>query len=59
MDDRVGSLAVGKDADIVLYRGDPLQITSPVEMVFIEGQLVYEREAFDPSYSNLTIGGER
>ena len=59
VDDRVGSLAVGKDADIVLYRGDPLQITSPVEMVFIEGQLVYEREAFDPSYSNLTIGGER
>jgi len=59
VDDRVGSLAVGKDADIVLYRGDPLQITSPVEMVFIEGQLAFEREAFDPSYTNLKIGGER
>ena len=59
VDDRVGSLTVGKDADIVLYRGDPLQITSPVEMVFIEGRLVFEREAFDPSYTNLKIGGER
>jgi len=59
VDDRVGSLAVGKDADIVLYRGDPLEITSPVEMVFIEGRLVYEREAFDPSYSNMMIGGGR
>jgi len=57
VDDRVGSLAIGKDADIVLYRGDPLEITSPVEMVFIEGRLVYQKRAFDSSYSNLKIGG--
>lgn len=57
VDDRVGSLAVGKDADIVLYRGDPLEITSPVERVFIDGRLVYEKELFDSSYSNLKIGG--
>lgn len=57
VDDRLGSLAVGKDADIVLYRGDPLEITTPVEKVFIGGRLVYERGPFDPTYHNLGKGG--
>jgi imidazolonepropionase-like amidohydrolase len=57
VDDRIGSLAEGKDADIVLYRGDPLEITSPVEKVFIGGRLVFEKSAFDPTYSILKIGG--
>jgi len=55
--ERVGSLAPGKDADIVLYRGDPLEITSPVEMVFIEGRLVFQRRPFDSSYTSLERGG--
>ena len=53
VDDRIGSLAAGKDADVVLYAGDPLEITSPVEKAFIGGRLVYERETFDPTYHNL------
>jgi imidazolonepropionase-like amidohydrolase len=53
VDDRIGSLAVGKDADIVLYRGDPLEITSPVEKAFIGGRLVFERKSFDPTYHNM------
>jgi imidazolonepropionase-like amidohydrolase len=53
VDDRIGSLAVGKDADIVLYRGDPLEITSPVDRVFISGRLVYEKKPFDPAYHNM------
>jgi imidazolonepropionase-like amidohydrolase len=53
VDDRLGSLTAGKDADIVLYRGDPLQITSPVEKAFISGRLVYERQPFNPTYHNL------
>jgi len=57
VDDRIGSLAVGKDADVVLYRGDPLEIASPVEMVFIDGRLVYEREPFDPTYHTMKRGG--
>jgi imidazolonepropionase-like amidohydrolase len=57
VDDRIGSLATGKDADIVLYRGDPLEITSPVEMVFIDGVMVFEREEFDPTYHNMKKGG--
>jgi imidazolonepropionase-like amidohydrolase len=39
--DRVGRLERGLDADLVLWSGDPLDLTSRVEMVFIEGQKVY------------------
>ena len=35
--DRVGSLEVGKDADIVLYNGDPLNIMNKPETVIISG----------------------
>ncbi|MBS3782077.1 MAG: amidohydrolase [Candidatus Thermoplasmatota archaeon] len=37
IDHRVGSLEKGKDADIVVLDGDPLEIKSRVEKVFIEG----------------------
>ncbi len=39
--DRVGSLAVGKDADLVLWSGDPLDLQSRALRVWIEGQEVY------------------
>lgn len=35
--DRVGSLTVGKDADIVVYDGDPLDITQRPLAVFMNG----------------------
>jgi imidazolonepropionase-like amidohydrolase len=41
--DRVGSLESGKDADVVLSTGDPLDPRSRVEFVFIDGQLEYSR----------------
>ncbi|HOY26887.1 MAG: amidohydrolase [Thermotogaceae bacterium] len=41
IDDRVGSLEVGKDADIAVWSGHPFQFSSRVEMVFIEGEEVY------------------
>ncbi|OIH97376.1 amidohydrolase [Curtobacterium sp. MCBA15_001] len=39
--DRVGQLAVGHDADLVLWSGDPLDATSRATRVWIEGQQVY------------------
>ena len=42
--DRVGSLEVGKDADVVVYDGDPLDPRSRVEMVLIDGGIEYDRE---------------
>ncbi|HVS62657.1 MAG TPA: amidohydrolase family protein [Thermoanaerobaculia bacterium] len=42
IDDRVGSLEVGKDGDLVLYDGDPFEYTSHVCAVLIEGEVVSE-----------------
>ena len=38
VDHRVGSLEVGKDADLVFFDGDPFEYTSHVCAVIIEGQ---------------------
>ncbi|MBP8613459.1 MAG: amidohydrolase [Firmicutes bacterium] len=38
--DRVGSLEAGKDADFVIWTGHPFKIRSRVEAVFIEGHKV-------------------
>ncbi|HSL69438.1 MAG TPA: amidohydrolase family protein, partial [Longimicrobiales bacterium] len=35
--DRYGSLEVGKDADVVVWSGDPFELTTTVERVFIRG----------------------
>ncbi|ACY48307.1 amidohydrolase family protein [Rhodothermus marinus] len=40
--DRVGSLEPGKDADLVLFDGDPFEYTTHVCGVIIEGELVHE-----------------
>jgi imidazolonepropionase-like amidohydrolase len=42
--DRVGSLAGGKDGDVVLFDGDPFEYTSHVLEVFVNGQLSYQRK---------------
>jgi imidazolonepropionase-like amidohydrolase len=36
--DRVGSLEAGKDADVVVWSGDPFELTTGPEHVFIAGQ---------------------
>ncbi len=40
IDDRVGSLEVGKDGDLVLFTGDPFEYTTEVCTVVIEGEIV-------------------
>jgi len=40
VEDRVGSLEVGKDATLIVTTGDPLEIMTQVEMEFIEGRKV-------------------
>jgi imidazolonepropionase-like amidohydrolase len=42
IDNRVGSIEVGKDADLVLYNGDPFEYTTKVCTVFIDGDEVYD-----------------
>ena len=38
IDDRVGSLKVGKDADLFITTGDPLDLRSEVKHLFIDGK---------------------
>ena len=40
---RLGSLEVGKDADVIILDGPPLRMKTWVEKVYVSGELVYER----------------
>jgi imidazolonepropionase-like amidohydrolase len=42
--DRVGSLEVGKDADLVVFDGHPFDYLSLVELVLVDGRVAYRRE---------------
>ncbi len=43
LDDRIGHLAPGFNADLVLWSGDPFSVYSKAEKVFIDGALVFDR----------------
>jgi imidazolonepropionase-like amidohydrolase len=40
-DDRIGSLTAGKDADVVIWSGDPLDVMSRAERAYIDGREIY------------------
>lgn len=42
--DRVGSLEVGKDADIAIFTGNPMEVFTRTLYTIIDGQVVYEAE---------------
>ncbi len=44
VDDRVGSIKVGKDADIVLWSDNPLSVYAKAEKTIIEGKIYYDKE---------------
>ena len=50
--DRTGTLEVGKNADVVLWSGDPFSVYSLADQVWIDGALVYDRR--DPALQPMT-----
>ncbi len=40
--DQVGSIAPGKRADLVVFAGDPLDISAPAQLTIVAGDIVYE-----------------
>jgi imidazolonepropionase-like amidohydrolase len=44
IDDRVGSIDTGKDADLVLYDKDPLSQFAKVQKVLIDGTVYFDRD---------------
>lgn len=58
MEDRIGSLEPGKDADLLILRGHPFRTHSVPEAVFIDGKVVYQRDPMARiQLSNPTGGG--
>lgn len=49
VEERVGTLAAGKDADVVVWSGDPLSVYSRAELVFIDGVLRFDAKQAAPS----------
>jgi imidazolonepropionase-like amidohydrolase len=43
IDDRTGSLQPGKNADVVLWSGDPFSVYSRPEKVWIDGAMMFDR----------------
>lgn len=55
IEDRVGSLEEGKDADFLILSGDPLSVYTHVEQTWIEGEKVYDRSI--PEDRDYATGG--
>jgi imidazolonepropionase-like amidohydrolase len=53
--DRVGSLQTGKDADFIILSGDPLSVYTHVLETYIEGKRVFDRN--DPNDRLYATGG--
>ena len=67
LDDRIGSIEVGKNADLVLWSGDPFSVYSRAERVWIDGALMFDRNDptsrwrtdFELGFVPTTNGGAR
>jgi len=55
LQDRVGSLEAGKDADFIVLSGDPLSVYTNVLETWVEGKKVFDRS--DPKDFLLQVGG--
>ena len=44
VENRVGSIEVGKDADVAIWNGHPLSVFSNVETTFIDGEVFFDRQ---------------
>jgi len=52
-----GSLEVGKNADVVVWSGDPFSIYTRTEKVFVDGALLFDRSAPNPHlYGDFMLG---
>jgi imidazolonepropionase-like amidohydrolase len=43
LEDRIGTIAPGRNADVVIWSGDPFSIYTRADQVFIDGAMLYDR----------------
>lgn len=55
LQDRIGSLEAGKDADFIVLSGDPLSVYTHVEQTWVEGKNVFNRS--NPMDYLTAVGG--
>jgi imidazolonepropionase-like amidohydrolase len=55
LDDRVGSLEIGKDADLVVLSGEPFSVYTQVLETWVEGKKIFDRS--DPVQGAYAVGG--
>lgn len=55
LQDRIGSLEVGKDADFIVLSGDPLSVYSHVLQTWVDGKKVFDRD--NPADYLIAVGG--
>lgn len=55
LQDRVGSLESGKDADFIVLSGDPFSVYTHVLQTYVEGKKVFDRN--DPKDYLIAVGG--
>ena len=52
IDDRLGSIEPGKDADLVIWSGDPLDVLSRAVRVFVDGAEIYSYSGGEAHFAN-------
>lgn len=55
LDNRLGSLTPGKDADLLILSGDPLSVYTHIEQTWVEGKKVWDRAV--PADRIFAVGG--
>lgn len=55
LQERIGSLEKGKDADFIILSGDPFSVYTHVEQTWVEGNLVFDRS--NPEHRKYAVGG--
>jgi imidazolonepropionase-like amidohydrolase len=59
LDKKMGSIKVGKDADVVLWNNNPLSIYAKVEKTFVDGIIYYDVERDEQNIKYIAQERER
>ena len=56
IDNKVGSIKIGKDADIVIWSGNPFSVYTKAEQVYIDGALTFDKASNFMPHTDFDLG---